>query len=105
MNWSVDDGYTHSDYRANRYSVIYGKQRALVFKSKQPRCWQTIRNGKVFTEALRSERKTLDKDGEELVAVVSRVCDDFIPRKGLPKLTGRQCICSANQLQSDLPSG
>lgn len=86
MNWRVDDGYTHSDHQSIRYSIIPGGQKAARCNSTQARGWKTARfDGEVFTEALRRERNTLDLNGEELVAVISRACDASMPRKAPPR--------------------
>lgn len=87
LNWRVDDGYTHSDHQAIRYNIQYGPNRAHRDTSTPTaRGWVTSHFDKeVITEALLRERNTHNLSGEELTAVLTRVCDATMPRKAQPR--------------------
>lgn len=88
-NWRVDDGYTHSDHLAVRYSIDYdnSRQRAVErANTSRPRRWKTSYfDNEVFGEALMRERSVLGLSGDQLVAVLSRACDATMPRKVHPR--------------------
>lgn len=89
-NWRVDDGYTHSDHLAVRYSIDYNNSRQRVEEAARsrpsPRRWKTSYfNDEVLREALRRERNLLGLSGDELVAVLTRACDATMPRKVHPR--------------------
>lgn len=87
LSWRVDDGYTHSDHFAIRYSIGYGRPHAVVgADNRTARRWKTAYFDKeVFVEALGRESQTLDLSGDQLVAVLIRACDATMPRKVQPR--------------------
>lgn len=87
LNWRVDDGYTHSDHLAVRYSVGSTITRRCATRSiPPPRGWKTsCFDVEVFAEAFRREREaryTPVPNSDHLTTLLARACDATMPRKG-----------------------
>lgn len=86
VDWRVDDGYTHSDHLAIRYSVEYGGRRPQPRVIDSHRGWLTSRFDKpTFVERLLMEENTDDMSSEDLVGTLGRACDAAMPRRSLPR--------------------
>lgn len=86
MDWKVDEGFTNSDHQAILYKIVCGVRGAPRMTIRQECRWKTTHLSKeVFTEALRRENITQHLDCEELMAILTRVCDASMPRHRKPK--------------------
>ncbi|XP_062537719.1 uncharacterized protein LOC134206056 [Armigeres subalbatus] len=77
MQWMVDDGYTHSDHLAIRYRIGSEARRESRRATPTTRSWKVAHfDGGTFSEAMGLEENTGSLSGDELIAVLSRACDE-----------------------------
>lgn len=91
-DWRVDNGYTHSDHLAIRYSIEQGGRRQQSRITDTHRGWLTSSFDKpAFVERMLMEQNTDYLSSDGLVGTLRRACDAAMPRRSIPR-NGRRPV-------------